>query len=442
MSVVFDHREPGTSDDAWTAAAPWRNAPTMPLVTDRLLVIAAHPDDETLGASGLIAAAHAAGVDTSVLVLTDGQSASGGEAGTLARQRRTESVEALAEIAVGTPLQFAGLVDGTLRETRSQVRRAIADALGDAAEVDTVIVAPWWGDGHRDHRIAGEVAREFVGPGVRVFGYPLWLWHWGDPRATDTEGWHTLPLDEHACDAKRRAIDRHRSQITGDEPIIHSRMRAHFERPFEVFIAAEPVSVADERPGPDWFADFYARHDDPWGFETRWYEQRKRDVLMAALPDRRYRRALELGCATGLTTARLATRCDEVVAVDVVGDALERARARVAEHAPESDVEFLRLQTPARWPEGEYDLIVLSELAYYWTRDELAAALRKMDAALSEGGVVVACHWRHPISGCAMTGDEVHRILARHPEWRRRIRHIEDDFVLDVFRQRSDGIET
>ncbi|MFD0780426.1 PIG-L family deacetylase [Microbacterium koreense] len=439
---MFDHREPGTSEQTWTEAAPWQDAAAMPFVVDRLLVIAAHPDDETLAASGLIAAAHSAGVATSVLILTDGQSASGGEARSLAVQRRIESIEALAELTDGAPVQFAGLVDGTLRENRSLVRRAITDALSEVDATDIVIVAPWWGDGHRDHRIAGEVAREFVGPGVRVFGYPLWLWHWGDPRAIDTEGWHMLPLDERARDAKRRAIDRHRSQITGDKPIIHSRMRAHFERPFEIFIAAEPGADPDEPPGPDWFTDFYARHDDPWGFETRWYEHRKRDVLLATLPDRRYRRALELGCATGLTTARLAARCDEVAAVDVVEDALKRARAHVAEHAPESDVEFLRLQTPAQWPDGEYDLIVLSELAYYWTRDELAAAPRKMDAALSEDGVVVACHWRHPIRGCAMTGDDVHRALARHPGWVRRIRHIEDDFVLDVFRKRSDGIET
>ena len=68
---------------------------------------------------------------------------------------------------------------------------------------------------------------------------------------------------------------------------------------------------------PTYFADMYAGAEDPWGFRSRWYEQRKRDVTLAALTRPRYRRAFEPGCSIGVLTAALADRCDEVVAADV-----------------------------------------------------------------------------------------------------------------------------
>ena len=54
-----------------------------------------------------------------------------------------------------------------------------------------------------------------------------------------------------------------------------------------------------------YFEEMYEGEPDPWGLRERWYEQRKRDLLLAALPDERLGAVLEIGCSTGLITARL-----------------------------------------------------------------------------------------------------------------------------------------
>src|SRR4029079_3586148 len=117
------------------------------------------------------------------------------------------------------------------------------------------------------------------------------------------------------------------SDQPGDEVLLGPGLLAHFDRPDEGFLrSAAPRSLA-----PQYFQDFYAAHGaDPWGFEDRWYEQRKRELTLAALPRPRFRRALEPGCSIGVLTEQLAGRCDELVALDPVPEAVARARARTA----------------------------------------------------------------------------------------------------------------
>lgn len=432
MSVAFDHRDRGTAETDWTAGAPWAAAPSMSLDVDRVVVVAAHPDDETLGAAGLIAAATARGIPVSVLVLTDGEGSHPDDPEIGARRRR----ECLAAIdALGrVPVRFAGLPDGGLREHARQVHDAIATVIDDGGGERVLLAVPWWGDGHRDHRVTGETALRLGGDGVRVVGYPIWMWHWGDPAGCDARAWRTLPLDAGAQRSKRAALAAHESQLSGPVPVLHDDMLAHFTRPFEVFIDS-PAPPPARTHTPEWFASFYERHDDPWGFASSWYEERKRALLVSALPRRRYRHALELGCATGLLTELLAARADRLTAVDVVDDALRQARERV----PSAAVTFLRRNTPEQWPEGRYDLVVLSELGYYWTPDELDRVLRRIHDSLTRDGQLLACHWRAPIDGCTLDGDDVHAAIARSGLFQRTAHHLEDAFVLDVFSRSDDS---
>lgn len=178
--------------------------------------------------------------------------------------------------------------------------------------------------------------------------------------------------------------------------------------------------------------DFAAilKQDDPWGFETLWYEARKRDLLMAALPESHYARALEAGCATGVLTERLAARCDALLAVDVAPQAIERTQARLASQ-PHVQARVARL--PADWPEGSFDLIVLSELGYFFTRDDWTRTATRAVAALNAAGTIVACHWLRPFAERQLDTRAIHAAIGRQPGLHRHVRHIEPDFLLEVW---------
>lgn len=178
------------------------------------------------------------------------------------------------------------------------------------------------------------------------------------------------------------------------------------------------------------FDPLYAEGDDPWKFRTRWYEKRKRALLLAALPQPRYGRAVELGCANGELAADLAPRCADLLACDFHALALVHARKRLARF-PHARIEQRCL--PRDWPAGRFDLVVLSEMGYYLAEPEVCQLARAAAASLSAAGVVVACHWRHPGAGELLDGDRVHRLLRRHLGLPRLLGHLEEDFRLDLW---------
>jgi SAM-dependent methyltransferase len=178
-----------------------------------------------------------------------------------------------------------------------------------------------------------------------------------------------------------------------------------------------------------YFADMYAGAEDPWGLRTRWYERRKRDVTLAALTRARYRRAFEPGCSIGVLTAALADRCDELVAADLSERAVAAARAEVA---PRDHVRVDRMAVPHEWPEGLFDLVVVSELAYYLSPATLDLLLGRVIGSLAPRGTLLACHWRHPVPDYPATGDDVHRLLLERPGLTLAVSHVEEDFRLDL----------
>ena len=180
---------------------------------------------------------------------------------------------------------------------------------------------------------------------------------------------------------------------------------------------------------PTYFAEMYAGAEDPWGFRNRWYEQRKRDVTLAALTRPRYRRAFEPGCSIGVLTAALAERCDEVVAADVDERAVTTARGSLA---PLGNVRVERLSLPQEWPDGMFDLVVVSEVAYYLGPAELEQLLDCAVGSMAPRGTLLACHWRHPVPDYPATGDEVHHRLLARPELNQSVSHLEEDFRLDL----------
>jgi SAM-dependent methyltransferase len=192
------------------------------------------------------------------------------------------------------------------------------------------------------------------------------------------------------------------------------------------------------RPGPGasagslgtaHFDRLWQDEPDPWGLESSWYEDRKRAVVLAALPDPRYRRAFEPGCAGGALSVLLAPRCAELVCTDVAQEAVERARARLAEHP---HVRVDRAGVPHEVPDGPFDLVVVSELAYYFGADDRAALWRAVRERLEPGGTLLAVHWIREAPEYPVSGDAVHDELTRLDGLARIAEHREADFRLDV----------
>jgi cyclopropane fatty-acyl-phospholipid synthase-like methyltransferase len=162
-----------------------------------------------------------------------------------------------------------------------------------------------------------------------------------------------------------------------------------------------------ERIGRDYFEDLYTAKPDPWGFDTSDYERRKYDATLAAIGEG-HQNALEIGCSIGVFTQRLAPRCRHLLAVDIAETALDAARRRCADL---TNVEFRRLQLPDERPEGRFDLVVLSEVGYYWTRPDLDRFLAWLRDALTPGGRFVLVHWTGA-TDYPLTGDQVHDHIA------------------------------
>ncbi|MBD5656517.1 MAG: methyltransferase domain-containing protein [Candidatus Eremiobacteraeota bacterium] len=153
-----------------------------------------------------------------------------------------------------------------------------------------------------------------------------------------------------------------------------------------------------------YFERLYAEKRDPWNFETSEYELEKYRATLDALGDARFGSAFEIGCSVGVLTALLAPSCDALLAVDINERALDVARARCAERA---NVRFARMTFPHDAPAGTFDLVLLSEVAYYWSDDDLRKA-RDTIAACARGGTLELVHFLPKVADYVRDGDAVH----------------------------------
>lgn len=153
-----------------------------------------------------------------------------------------------------------------------------------------------------------------------------------------------------------------------------------------------------------YFDQLYEENQDPWDFETSDYERAKYAATLAALPNERYQNAFEIGCSIGVLTEQLATRCERLLAVDGSELPLCRARERLAD---QPHVRVSQMRIPDTYPNNQYDLILLSEVGYYWSREDLIRAQQQILETLLPGGHLLLVHWTQP-TNYPLTGDEVH----------------------------------
>jgi cyclopropane fatty-acyl-phospholipid synthase-like methyltransferase len=186
-----------------------------------------------------------------------------------------------------------------------------------------------------------------------------------------------------------------------------------------------------ERAPLSHFERLYSESADPWDYATSDYEQRKYRATLDALHGATGR-TLELGCSIGVFSAMLAPQCNSLVAVDFSPTALAEARRRLA---GAGNVEIVQATLPEQTPPGPFDAIVCSELLYYWSPTIVREGLTRIEAALAEGGTLVAVHWLGRDPRPELDGDRVHEILRESCKLRHETVERGTDYVLDVWRK-------
>ena len=222
-----------------------------------VLVLAPHPDDESLGCGGMIAEAVTRGRKVHVAILTDGAMSHTGSADwpprRLAMQRGAEAREATA--ILGVPAERLHMLgepdsdaphDGPRFVEASRRLRSLVTSI----EVATIVTS-WPADPHGDHgsahKLTAATARAL---GLRHVAFPVWAWTLagdadiadGDvPTEAGTIRGARLDISAH-LPTKRRAIAAHRSQrglIVADDPsgfVLPQDFLALFDRSWEVYL--------------------------------------------------------------------------------------------------------------------------------------------------------------------------------------------------------------
>jgi LmbE family N-acetylglucosaminyl deacetylase len=221
--------------------------------TGSILILAPHPDDESIGCGGLIAARRERGRDVHVIVITDGTASHPKSREfpkpRLAALRESEVRAAIAVLGLpGDHLAFLRLPDGNAPHHGRRFRTATARIAQYARDHRIgVIVTTWPHDPHCDHEAAyllGRAAAQNIG--ARLLCYPVWGW-----TLTKNVWLPATPILGARIDitsyraAKHRAIACHRSQVSDlirDDPTAFRLSQEHlaaFDKPFEVFLETQ-----------------------------------------------------------------------------------------------------------------------------------------------------------------------------------------------------------
>ena len=230
---VFDSRDLGTPDSYWQAELA--NAPAWSMPEGPLVVVAAHPDDETFAAGGLIHSCARAGSEVAVITVTDGEGARTdlAQPGIIRRRELRAALSCLS----GHYIQWhrLGMPDGNVVSNEASLERAIKTRL----PADATLIAPFEHDGHPDHE---SVARVCMTLGQRrnisVLRYPIWAWHHSTPEAWKDGEFVRFELSAEAQLAKSRAIKCFASQLDASEshPVMPAHVLSYFSRPYETFL--------------------------------------------------------------------------------------------------------------------------------------------------------------------------------------------------------------
>lgn len=247
MQLIVDNEHLGHSEVAWNLSGQLANLAPLELGRPRrMIIVAPHPDDEVLGAGGLIQHALSQDIPLEIIAVTDGEGSHPKSKVApeldLAGRRVRESKEALRRLGWDAPvITRLHMPDSNVAACGRQLEEALTSVL----RPEDLCVAPWRHDGHPDHDVCGESALHSSQiAGAKTLGYPVWAWHWADPGGSDIP-WslcRRFELGRRARARKRWAIGAFRSQIeaigpdAADAPVLSPPILRRFWRPYEVYI--------------------------------------------------------------------------------------------------------------------------------------------------------------------------------------------------------------
>ena len=233
----FETSQPGTALSCWTELLAHRARWLFPLqvrALQRLVVVAPHPDDETLGAGGLIHTWIQHQRPVTAVSVTDGE-ASNPTRRDLADVRQRELQRALAMLGGPSITRVRlGLPDGRVRRWTRSLRTLLRPLFSES-----VIVAPFERDGHPDHEAVGRVCCRLAAAQATVLArYPIWAWHQAEPQRFIDYEWLRFPLSMAARRVKKRAIHCFESQLGGPQrsAILPGHVLEYFAQPEEAFV--------------------------------------------------------------------------------------------------------------------------------------------------------------------------------------------------------------
>ena len=182
-----------------------------------------------------------------------------------------------------------------------------------------------------------------------------------------------------------------------------------------------------------YFDDMYAASQDPWNFTGSMYEQEKYQHTITALGGEDFINGLEIGCSIGVLTKMLSEYCTSLLGVDISEKPILIARERLKDNL---GVKFEVFDIPRQYPDNQFDLIVVSEVAYYLSEKDLISTKSLILNSLADNGTLCLVHWRPQIDGCAFNGDQVNDSFLNDGAYNPAYQYSNDQYRIDVIKKR------
>ncbi len=181
------------------------------------------------------------------------------------------------------------------------------------------------------------------------------------------------------------------------------------------------------------FESLYRAKRDPWNFASDSYELNRYKTILRAVGPNNYRHAFEPGCSIGVLTEQLAPICERLDAIDISPTAVLQAKKRCQAFV---NVHIECGGLPQHIPSGNFDLVIFSEVGYYFGEAALHDLMYQIVGRMCARGTLLAAHWLGSSPDHILSGHRVHEIIARLDELTHNLAERHTGFRLDRWERR------